>query len=417
MKNGLAEDPLTTHEHVPPRGEILALTGLRAVAALAVVVSHVGLPSSAPTWAAKIAQCGFVGVPLFFMLSGFVLAYNYPTLSPRSGWRKLTRFWVARIARVMPLYWVVLIWAVTMREVKGAAQDPSLPLHFFALQTWSGDLSVGAGVYNGPGWSICVEVFLYALFPFLVPLVALTARRWGVRGLLTIAAGAFAVQLVLWAGFVISGHADLPAVDPGSAHRWLYRNPLTRIPEFTVGMCLAFLLARGVRMPVRLASLTQAAVIVFVLVACGLRDLDSGPLGAAFFGTLWTIPFALLILSLASSRGFFAGFLSLRGMVMLGTASYALYLTHRGLLPAFGQEYVKSAPGHWGYAAVLVVIGLALVVAEGAHRYVEVPAREHVLRIADRFLKPRPAPTAEPPAEIERADEPEESEAVEPAGR
>lgn len=379
----------TTTEHVPPKGEILALTGLRAVAAIAVVVHHTELPPSAPEWAAKIAQCGFIGVPLFFMLSGFVLAYNYPTLSPRSGWRKVVRFWVARIARVMPLYWVVLVWAVCMREFKGIPQDSSLPLHFLGLQTWSGDLSVGAQMYNAPGWSICVELFLYALFPFLVPVVAFAARRFGVRGLLALAGLAFAVQLTLWALFVVNGNADLPAVDPGSAHRWLYRNPLTRLPEFVVGMCLAFLLVRGVRMPRPVAHLTQAVVIVFVLVMCGTRDLTSGPLGAAFFGTLWTIPFAVLILSLASNRGFFAWFLSIRGMVMLGTASYALYITHRGLLPAFGRGYVESAPGHWGYAAVIVVIALSLAVAEGAHRYVELPARQWVLKIADRFLKPR----------------------------
>ncbi|NHA01746.1 acyltransferase family protein [Nocardioides sp. W3-2-3] len=184
----------TTTEHAPPKGEILSLTGLRAVAALAVVVHHTGLPPSAPEWAAKIAQCGFIGVPLFFMLSGFVLAYNYPTLSPRSGWRKVVRFWVARIARVMPLYWVVLIWAICMREFRGIPQDSSLPLHFLGLQTWSGDLSVGAQMYNAPGWSICVELFLYALFPFLVPVVAMAARRFGARGLLALAGLAFAVQ-------------------------------------------------------------------------------------------------------------------------------------------------------------------------------------------------------------------------------
>lgn len=389
MTSAATADVPTTTEHVPPKGEILSLTGLRAVAAIAVVVHHTGLPPSAPEWMANIAHCGFIGVPLFFMLSGFVLAYNYPALSPRSGWRKVVRFWFARIARVMPLYWVVLIWAITMREIKGVPQDPSLPLHFLGLQTWSGDLNVGAQMYNAPGWSICVELFLYALFPFLVPVVAFAARRFGVRGLLALAGLAFAVQFVLWLVFVINGNADLPATDPSSAHRWLYRNPLTRLPEFVVGMSLAFLLIRGVRMPRMLAHLTQAAVIVFVLVVCATRDLDSGAQGAAFFGTMWTIPFGLLILSLASNRGFFSSFLSIRGMVMLGTASYALYITHRGLLPAFGSDYVATAPGRWGYAAVLVVIALALAVAEGAHRYVELPVRERVLRVVDRFLKPR----------------------------
>lgn len=376
----------------PHRAEILALTGLRAVAAIAVVVHHIGLPESAPRWLAMIAQCGFIGVPLFFMLSGFVLAYNYPALQPRNG-RDVVRFWIARIARVMPLYWAVLIWAVLMREVRGVPQDPSLPWHFFALQSWSGDVQVGAGIYNGPAWSICVEIFLYGMFPFIVPLIALISRQWGTRGLLVLAGLVFAGQFALWLLFVVAGWADLPAVDPASAHRWLYRTPATRLFEFLIGMTLAFIYARGQRLSAPIASALQVGIVVLVPAVCAVRDPGNGAVGAAFFGTLWTVPFALLIFSLASDRGPVAKFLSLKGMVALGTASYALYITHRGLLPGLGVAFVDTAPAYWGYAMVVIVVLLTLLIAEGAHRYVEVPSRLTIMRLADRVLGPRRATT------------------------
>src|SRR4051794_25894239 len=89
--------------------ELKALTGLRAVAAIAVVVSHVGVPRSLPEHVAKIAHWGYIGVPLFFMLSGVVLAYNYPDLRPGQT-RRTVKFYVARLARVMPLYWAMIAY-------------------------------------------------------------------------------------------------------------------------------------------------------------------------------------------------------------------------------------------------------------------------------------------------------------------
>ena len=383
MTTGLTHDG---HRAASKRPEILPLTGLRAVAAIWVVLHHIELPATSPDWLHKIAQCGFVGVPLFFMLSGFVLAYNYPTLSLREP-RKVLRFWVARIARVMPLYWAVLLLAVLQREVRDIPQDENLWRHFLAIQTWSGDLRIGSQMYNGPGWSICVEMFLYAIFPILVLLVAHVAKNHGTAGILALAGVAFGVQLVLWGIFVAKGWADLPAVDPQSAHRWLYRNPLTRIPDFMVGMCMAFIVNRGVRFPRWLAHLTQAALLVGVPLICAMRDLTSGPQGAAFFGVLWTVPFALLIISLASNHGFAAWFLATRAMVMLGTASFALYLTHRGRLPGLGDGWVDTAPGRWGYVAVLLVVVWALFIAEGAHRYIEVPCRTIVLNLFDKVAR------------------------------
>ena len=364
--------------------EILPLTGLRALAAIAVVVHHIKTPPSAPHWMWSIAHSGFIGVPLFFMLSGFVLAYNYPGLDA-SHPRSVLRFWIARVARVMPLYWAALAWVVLSREFKNVPQDDSLWMHVSAVQTWSSDPDVAISMYNAPGWSIGVELFLYALFPLLIPVIAGIARRRP-SALLLVLGITFAIQVGIWAYFALRGWGNLPDIDPRAAVRWLYRFPPTRLPEFVVGMTIAFLHRRRTPRSDRHASLIQGGIVVFTLAMSALRDMDSQALSAAFYGTLWTIPFGLLIFSLAGGRGFLARFLSTPGMVALGAASYALYITHRGLLPGLGMGYVKTASGIWPYVAILVVLALTMLIAEGAHRYVEVPCRRFIMAWCNRLL-------------------------------
>lgn len=391
------------------RAELLPLTGLRAVAALAVVLSHIRLPKSAPTWLVQTVDTGFIGVPLFFMLSGFVLAYNYPDLNARSG-RNLLRFYVARFARVMPLYYVVLLYTVVLRAAAGKEQY-DLWWHVFAIQTWSSDLATGQQTYNGPAWSICVEVVLYLIFPFVIPVIAAIAKRFGSAGLLTVAGFCFAIQVALVWLFTSTGWADLKSIDPMSGHRWLYRNPLPHITEFIIGICLAFLLARGFRFKPRTSGLLQAIIIIVVPVLCAVRPWYgeySGVWRVSFFSMAWTIPFGLLIYTLASNQGFFARFLSTRVMLTLGTASYALYLTHRPLLEGLGRNLVPGAPGIWGYILVIGLTCLTLLIAEGAHRYIELPGRKFFLRFAPAKATSTKASTTDTPAKSASVEAPAE---------
>lgn len=373
-----------------PRAEILALTGVRAAAALAVVVHHVGVPASAPEPVRNLVASGYIGVPLFFMLSGLVLAWNYSTLTVLNGSR-LWRFYVARIARVMPLYWVVLLFLVVQRAARDVPQQ-EVWRHLLAIQTWSGDYSIGQASYNPPGWSICVEVFLYAVFPLLVPVIAFISKRFGTSGLLALIALAFAVQVALVAVFTAEGWAFLSIKDPASGHRWLYRNPLPRLSEFVIGMALAFLLLRGFRLSARLAGWLQGTCVVAVLVVAALGpDLARWQL-PAFYGAMWTVPFAVLLLSLAAApTAWLSRFFATRPLVTLGTASYALYLTHRPLLPYLGmdRDSLVADPPVWSqYLAVVVLVGLCLLIGEGAHRLIEVPARRAVLRLVRRPANP-----------------------------
>ena len=386
--------------------ELRALTGLRAIAALAVVVSHTGVPKSLPEPFANIAHWGYIGVPLFFMLSGVVLAYNYPELTFRQT-RRTVKFYVARVARVMPLYWAMIAYCVLFYFAVNHEQYWwGLVQNIAAVQTWGPDLLVAQSYYNGPGWSIGVELFFYALFPFIVPVIAGIARRNGARGLVAVILGAAAIVFGLCAYFVLSGRINLPATDGGSAHRWIYRNPLAHLPLFIAGVAVSFLLPYVRRWKPSTHHLMQTAIVLYVLLLAAFRG-EGGWWPAGSYGAFFVLPFTLLLLSLGSQHGWLARFLSTGPMVMLGVASFAVYLTHRWLVWQLSSTDAISKGHGWApYAGFLLTIAILLLVGEGAHRYVEEPARRWVIKISKRLANRFPARrTPAPPPIPEQADQ------------
>jgi peptidoglycan/LPS O-acetylase OafA/YrhL len=376
------------HERRP---ELRALTGLRAVAAVAVVVSHLGVPKSLPEQLTRLAHWGYIGVPLFFMLSGVVLGYNYPGLSVRQT-RRTLKFYLARVARVMPLYWVMVIYCALLYVSVDHEQYPvAFVKNIFAVQTWGGDLLDAQSRYNGPGWSIGAELFFYAVFPFAVPLVAAAARRFGARALIGVIGAMTLVILGLYLWFVLTGRAALPAEDPASAHRWLYRNPLCLLPLFLTGVAVAFLLPHVRHWSDLTHHVVQTVVLGYVLILAMFRG--EGPAwGAASYGLFFVVPFTVALLSLASDRGWLARILRTRPMVTLGVASYALYITHRWLVWQLSStDPVSKGHGIDPYAGFVLTICVLLLVAEGAHRYVEEPARRWIVTVGNRLARRFPA--------------------------
>jgi peptidoglycan/LPS O-acetylase OafA/YrhL len=122
--------------------------------------------------------------------------------------------------------------------------------------------------------------------------------------------------------------------------------------------------------------------------------------GPGSFGAYWVLPFAFLCLSLGTGKGWLARFLSTGPLVHLGTTSFALYITHRWLVNQLaGSKALQHQYGWNGLIGFAMVVGVLLLVAEGAHRYVEVPCRRGVLRLADRLL-PRSVVPAEKMPEL-----------------
>src|SRR5688572_17859609 len=202
---------------VPPnRTAIASLTGIRFFAAIHVVFFHYA--PGLPHYLGNVVQNGYLAVGLFFVLSGFVLTYNY-------GDRKIEprRFWLARFARIYPAYllgFLLIAPAVIVRlqgdPVKLAASGVAAAA---LLQGWIPGLAL---VWNGPGWSLSVEAFFYLLFPLMLPVLA----RLSTRGL-WLAGGACCLLAAL------------------AGERFMYV-PLFRLPEFGLGIAMGLLFLLGV---------------------------------------------------------------------------------------------------------------------------------------------------------------------------
>jgi peptidoglycan/LPS O-acetylase OafA/YrhL len=336
------------------RARLHGLTGLRFVAAAWVFAYHflVLTVDGAPWWLKRVQDAGHAAVSLFFVLSGFVLAYNYA--APLADGRVTrARFWWLRGARVWPLYALV-----TLAEVPLALRA-GLPPGRVAAATagdlvglqawWPGITFVG----NTPGWSVSVELFFYAAFPLLAPLV----RR---RPAITLAA---------CFGLALACAATPALVAPQSdAAIFLKCGPLLRLPEFVLGVALGELFSRRAPRP----SPALAAIAALVVIAIVLA---TGGVPRYVVHALLLPGFALLIWAVAAGA---AGGLGGAALVLLGEASYGLYLLQIPLFQALGGKYEWPLTRMLGFFALLVAASIA------THFAVERPAQRWLRARAPR---------------------------------
>jgi peptidoglycan/LPS O-acetylase OafA/YrhL len=352
------------------------LTGLRIFAALAVYASHVGPPHDSPQAVRTFFEAGYMGVTLFFVLSGFVLAINYFDAMRRPSVPATWQFAVARFARIYPLYILVLCYILLREHVFGASLGGWWE-HVLAIQAWNPSVFQQFN-FNGPAWSVSVEVFLYACFPLLVPALA---RLRTIRALLLAAAAVVLIMagLALW--FVLSHRSALPWSSSASAHRWLYVMPLTRLGDFTLGILAARLYAK-VRGDVRVVRAGVALVIASMLVILALMFWPANLFSAWSWDLAYALPSVVLIFGLAiAPQGAPARLLSLPLITLLGESSYAFYLVHQ---PAIG--YLGAGRWALGMSASTVLfeaftLGAILCLAVGLHIMIERPARIKIRRL------------------------------------
>lgn len=360
-----------------------ALTGLRFLAALHVVLMHRALQylGWAPTWTRNVAAAGYTGVSLFFVLSGFVLAYTYLEPGERQSIER-RRFWAARFARVYPVYLVSLLVALPafagLALLRGGADlGPETSPGKIALttltltQSWSWTT---VWQWNSPGWSLSAEAFFYAAFPLIVPALLRYAR-----GRLLRAAGVLWLLALLPPALYLLTHADggtAASRDPTLMS--IKFHPVLRIPEFVMGVVLGKLFLDRSAAPSsspapRWAAETAAGAILLLLAAS-----PALPFVLLHNGLLAPL-FGLLIFGLAGGRGPLARMLSHPGLVLLGEASYALYLLHQPLwlwVTSLGHvnPLARQPTGFFvGYIVITLVASIAVL------QLVEKPSRK-VLR-------------------------------------
>ena len=306
------------------------------------------------------------GVSLFFVLSGFILTYNYPVLHDKIG-----RFYLARFARLWPVHIFTLGLAMFLLPSlgTGAMTENGLKLLFaniFLLQSWVPKNGFVFS-FNGVSWSISTEMFFYAAFP-----IALLCRR-----IYLLAALAFAVSLAVVTYIHITG-APLGMTSPGSWtwHHIMLHFPPMRLFEFLTGMATARLfLARG--------SISydttwlECGAIAAVIGSVALMGFITGAYGAWFSQTGSFLAFAFLIYVLAAGNGVIRRSLEHPILIRLGEISFATYMVHSLLLKHATQSKMIAT---WNQSAAAIMLLLVIYITSYAiWRLVEVPARQAIL--------------------------------------
>ena len=353
------------------------LTSLRFFAALWVVAYHYW-PSLTGGYPALVDK-GYLGVELFFVLSGFILAHVY---LDDMGARRLNygRFLWARLARIYPVHLVVLGAIGLMGALALALGYPLthqvmvwsvLPQTLLLVHAW-GTASISA--WNHPSWSISAEWFAYVFFPLFA------GAAWALRGRPVLAVlGALGLVAVLYPAF--ERLAGFPLTRATTA--W---GALRIVPCFTLGCAVNLLWRRravGDAAPaLALTCLTTGAI----LAAAVLQAPD----------LLLVMLFGALIFGLACMAGSGSRRLTAAPLVYLGEVSFALYMVCIPWELAFSKVAQRLfgadeqlPPGLW-----LVQFAGAVAVAMLVHHLVERPARVWMRRHDP--LRPGRAPATVP---------------------
>ncbi len=355
---------------------VAALDGVRALAVSSVVAFHLGM-----TW----APGGYLGVDVFFVLSGFLITALLLSERDTNGRISLGRFYARRALRLLPALLAVLgaLWLFTTVTVVGDSAlrvrgDGLAALFYFA--NWRAAFGHAPFLgFMGHAWSLSIEEQFYAVWPLLV--VGALALRGGRRSL---------VLVLAVAGTVVPPLLRLAWWDGSAATMTrLYYGLDTRADALFAGAVLAVIVASG-RLPVgRLARSVYAALALGALAVLGLLVATMPRSDASLYRGAMSLvavsAVALIAHLLASPRGPLGRVLSFPPLAALGKISYGVYLWHWPVIVA------TNPWGRTGGALVAkaaIALGLSIV----SWWVVERP----FLRLKDRFRSSVPVPAVAP---------------------
>jgi peptidoglycan/LPS O-acetylase OafA/YrhL len=347
------------------RSGLHPLTGIRFFAAAWVMAFHFGAAFTArvhmPHPITVFLEHGEFGVALFFMLSGFILYYTYQGNLQTSG--DVYKFFVARVARLYPVYLLAIVIAIPLHE---RLPNQVELLIFPMLQSWVPPVSGIGYAWIIQAWTLSVEAFFYLCFPILL----LGFRRsLSSHFLWILAAILLVVNVVL----------RTPTYHPLAPDMWLTRHiilPVLCLPEFLLGMVLGALFMQKRSFNPDSTSedwLTFAGIVpCCVLIAAGVGSYLSSLAALLCFG--WAI------YRLADGRGWLTNFLSSKGMLLLGGASFSIYLLQSLIRDSAHRLLLRSHPGLDAVLSPFILITLSCLI----FLFYEEPMRDLVRKVLTR---------------------------------
>ena len=357
--------------------QINALTGIRGFAAIWVLLHHLvnqfPIDGNSYHWIEILAQKGWLGVDLFFILSGFVISYvHQKDFTNRLTSIDYRRFLILRFARVYPVHIITTLSLIPIYLVASYLFAYESPVDAFSLEKlfYSITLTNGLGITNSagwnlPSWSVSAECFAYLLFPLAS--FHLFSRPMSIVTNLIACLGLLVGTLVL--GYWLSD---------GSQYMLPWSGTLARIAtEFALG-CLLYNIYK--QLPTHFANRMASGALTFLILLILLQLPNR-------WDFLFLIGFLFLILGLTNNQSFVSSIMSHRLSIYLGQISYSIYLSHSVVFIVLGAAFKKWIPDggyqHAGLAAIIYIVSV-IAISHLLFNLVETKARDS---IKQHFLK------------------------------
>src|SRR5690349_18651494 len=362
---------MTTHTRAP------GLDGVRALAVLAVIGFHEG---------ASELPGGFLGVDVFFVLSGFLITDLLVARYTGTGRLDPARFWARRARRLLPALAVMLVVVTAAAAVIEPAQRGPLRLALLAAATYTSNwyqilhhvsYFAAAGQFGAPPpldhlWSLAIEEQFYLLWPLLLGLVIV--RRPGRRARVAVAL----------TGAAASALAMLLQYTPGGDPSAVYYGTDTHASALLIGAALALawpLRTLAAAPPVLARRIEAAGLVGLVVLAWAAGHLSGSDPAVYPAGLLLAALAAAALVAAAAGQGLIAAVTGWRPLRWVGIRSYGIYLWHWPVI-ALGTALAGPAgPSPWRWP---VELGVTIVLAAASWRYVETPVLRDGLRATVR---------------------------------
>lgn len=369
-----------------PAGHLRALDGLRALAILMVLATHAAMTfeyfggAQSALLRSPIIRAGWVGVPLFFTLSGFLIGRQLWAELTTNGRVDAPRFLLRRGLRIWPLYYILLAIFSVLPPPDGTPYANTWPEWLFLSNYRTGPVIRA-------DWSLATEEQFYLAAAVLFATAGrhlLPGRRFPVLCLMLLTLAPLSRALTL--------HLAGPTATDDVMWRilQLYRPLHTHFDGLVGGLLIAWCLAKPCNSSGAASPRPRAGV---VLVACGIAAIVlrvAAPLSGTY--TALALVFGALVWMAASGSG--GGFTRLLGSTPLHVVSklsYGIYLVHERLLPELTPAVVHATRGLPGSLQFVVMLGVALagclVVAALTYFLIERP----FLQLRSRWSRTRSA--------------------------
>ena len=323
------------------------LTGIRFFAAIYVILFHnIGFFKDSPGFVFNFLKHGYVGVSLFFVLSGFILTYNYIEAFGEN-YLDNKKFWLARFLRLYPIYFISIIVSLPPFFYFLGKTLPLYPAVFKGiaittftiplLQSW---ITFFLGQLNAPGWSLSVEAFLYFTFPFVAPCLAKIKNKNLIFIIIFSWILSILPNIILLAlqQYKIAIDPDLPSIitSPYPLYSTFISSfPLFHLPQFMIGVIIAIIYMRDIEQKKyklsnyinnqKVQFLRLAEIVIFSLIIIIMAQ-DKIYIESSLNNGIISPLFGLLFYVLAYEKGIISKLLSLPVFMMLGEASFCMYI-------------------------------------------------------------------------------------------